>query len=43
MTVLGGTHSYTLHWNGTVPNEITIHGSGVEKYVTMLLATLDAN
>ncbi|KAK7491692.1 hypothetical protein BaRGS_00017145 [Batillaria attramentaria] len=31
LTVLGGTHSYTMHWTGTVPSDFELRGHGVEK------------
>ena len=30
-TILGGSHSYTLHWTNQVPEEIQINSYGIEK------------
>ena len=27
--ILGGTHSYTLHWNGKIPKDFFVMGEGV--------------
>lgn len=29
--VLGGSHSYTLHWSNYIPESITMYGWGIEK------------
>jgi hypothetical protein len=31
MAILGGTHSYTLHWSDKIPDNFWVWGKGVEK------------
>ena len=33
LTILGGSHSYTLHWTKQIPRFFIIRGYGIEKYV----------
>lgn len=33
VVILGGSHTYTLHWTNYVPQHIDIYGDGFEKYV----------
>ena len=31
MAIMGGTHSYTLHWTNQIPSQFWIWGLGIEK------------
>ncbi|KAK3104720.1 hypothetical protein FSP39_008594 [Pinctada imbricata] len=37
-TILGGTHSYSLHWNGKIPKRFIIFGEAVQKSHAVRLA-----
>ncbi|KAK3087910.1 hypothetical protein FSP39_012365 [Pinctada imbricata] len=41
MAILGGTHSYTLHWQGNIPKEFYIYGDGIEKLLFVKFASLN--